>query len=78
MMVILAYLLVGVIALYGYTIIAQAKLTNMPVTSILKCYSHVIVFVLLWPIDLLWCLYSLHKRPEEMKEGINEFNKAFD
>ena len=66
-MMIVVYFLCGFVMLFVWNIIALRAAAKMSFKDILKTFSHAFVFVLLWPIDIIWCIYRLIKHPEEFE-----------
>ena len=67
-MMIVTYILSGFIVLFVWATIAKHYVERVPFKEIIKEYAHVVVFVLLWPIDIIWSVYRLLKHPEEFLE----------
>ena len=74
---VLGYILAGIIALVICTVIAQHKATGLPIKEIIKDWSHPIIFVLIWPIDIIWSMIMLYKHPKEFKDGMSEMSDKY-
>ena len=72
MNIVLGYIVSGVIVMSIYTIVVQHKTTGLPIKEILIDWIDPVVFVLFWPIDLIWGIIRFVKEPNEFKEGMCE------
>lgn len=70
---IMGYLLLGVLALWVYTIIGLVRTTDASTKEVLKDFLHPIIFVLTWPLDTVWCLYHMFKYSDEFGKNVKNY-----